>query len=659
MPPKQTPTDADYFKCSKDKFFVCKLNLLMSTMNQSPSVLYQKNRFVLYSGIAVVVLIVAIVALLAMTYLYRLTEERTVSTTKFLASSMNLTFEGLIDNIDVVLQASGDEISRQISGGKPNVQSISNYLERQHKRLSHVAFLRATNARGDLMYGKGVLSPPNNNADREYFIRLKDEPTAGLYINKPLLGRVEKKWVWLFVRRINLQNGAFGGVVIAGINIDEIENILAQISIGSSNSIAFRDEDYGLIARNESVNTIPIEIGSKQLSTPFTEALKNNALQGSYISGVTSIDGINRTHFYLRNTKYRFTTNVGISRDDSLSVWRKQAWTVAGLTLVFFFAVIAYVRLNLRSEKALLESEEHFRLLYDTTIDGVLITAPDGRVLGANPSACKMFQRTEQEILQVGRAGLVDTSDPRLAIALEERKRTGKFMGELTMLRKDGTKFIGEISTSVFFDRDGNAKTSMVIRDITQRILLEEQISNLASFDYLTKLPNRRLLEDRLGQGMAASKRSGCYGAILFLDLDNFKPLNDKHGHAIGDLLLIEVARRISSCIRETDTAARFGGDEFVVMLPELEKDKANSIAQVSIVAEKIRVTLAEPYLLTLQNGVNTKCSIEHHCTSSIGAVLFYDHETSIEDIFMWADKAMYEAKVHGRNQIQFYEQSV
>jgi diguanylate cyclase (GGDEF)-like protein len=155
---------------------------------------------------------------------------------------------------------------------------------------------------------------------------------------------------------------------------------------------------------------------------------------------------------------------------------------------------------------------------------------------------------------------------------------------------------------------------------------------------------------------MLASKRSNHYGALMFMDLDNFKPLNDRYGHGVGDLLLIEVAQRISSCVRETDSVARFGGDEFVVMLSELEEDKTESFAQARIVAEKIRISLAEPYFLTTQIEGQVERKVEHHCTSSIGVVLFTGQESSMDDIFKWSDFAMYQAKQDGRNLIRFYD---
>ena len=187
-----------------------------------------------------------------------------------------------------------------------------------------------------------------------------------------------------------------------------------------------------------------------------------------------------------------------------------------------------------------------------------------------------------------------------------------------------------------------------------RKLFLSDTERKLAFYDPLTQLPNRRMLKERLALAMAASKRSGQYGAVMFLDLDNFKPLNDLHGHEVGDLLLIEVANRLKRGMREIDTVARFGGDEFVMILGELGANKASARVQAGIVAEKIRVLLAEPYLLTVQEQGKAKTVIEHHCTSSIGVALFFNHEVS--DIIKWADLAMYQAKEAGRNVVKFYD---
>ena len=190
--------------------------------------------------------------------------------------------------------------------------------------------------------------------------------------------------------------------------------------------------------------------------------------------------------------------------------------------------------------------------------------------------------------------------------------------------------------------------------DITERKQMEDQVHQLAFYDPLTKLPNRRLLDDRLIQAMAASKRNVCYGALLVLDLDNFKPLNDTYGHPVGDLLLIEVARRLMSCVREIDTVARFGGDEFVVLLSNLAGEIAQSAALAGIIAEKIRAGLSAPYQLQIGGNGDAHATVEHRCTASIGATLFVGHEVTQHDIFKWADAAMYQAKEAGRNSVRF-----
>jgi diguanylate cyclase (GGDEF)-like protein len=205
-------------------------------------------------------------------------------------------------------------------------------------------------------------------------------------------------------------------------------------------------------------------------------------------------------------------------------------------------------------------------------------------------------------------------------------------------------------------DTGNQAKRCIVLaRDVTERKQMQDQVHHLAFNDHLTKLPNRRLFDDRLSQALAASKRSGLFGALMFLDLDNFKPLNDRYGHAAGDLLLAQVARRLTGVVRETDTVARLGGDEFVVLLSELLADEDHSTGLASVVAEKVRLALAEPYQLSVTQPGDPVTAIEHCCSVSIGVVLFVNHLSSQTDLLKWADAAMYQAKDAGRNAVRFH----
>ncbi len=228
---------------------------------------------------------------------------------------------------------------------------------------------------------------------------------------------------------------------------------------------------------------------------------------------------------------------------------------------------------------------------------------------------------------------------------------------EASVVYADGTRHNVIFHKATFSGVDGQVAGQIgVLLDITERKVAEDKIKYLAFYDHLTGLPNRRLFNDRLQQAMAASKRNGQFGALMFLDLDNFKPLNDRHGHAVGDLLLIEAATRLKASVREMDTVARFGGDEFVVMLAEIGTSPDASAKQARLIGEKVRAALSEPYQLTVKSEEKSDTTIVHRCTVSIGAALFLDHESNRGDILKRADTAMYQAKTDGRNRVAIHE---
>lgn len=230
---------------------------------------------------------------------------------------------------------------------------------------------------------------------------------------------------------------------------------------------------------------------------------------------------------------------------------------------------------------------------------------------------------------------------------------------ELAYQSDEKTKRAAELviaNIELAHETEEKAKRAEELTEVMERA---ESVREMAFYDVLTNLPNRRMLNDRLTQAMLAGKRSGYYSALLFLDLDNFKTLNDEYGHEVGDLLLIETANRLKRCVREIDTVARIGGDEFVVLLSELNIDEAGSKSHARIIAEKIHTSLSETYLLNLNNEGEADSTIEHRCTVSIGVVMFINHEVSQASILKHADSAMYKAKEAGRNQIRFFEQKV
>ena len=279
-----------------------------------------------------------------------------------------------------------------------------------------------------------------------------------------------------------------------------------------------------------------------------------------------------------------------------------------------------------------------------------------------NPAALAMLGFTEAEVLGQDQHALLHqhrqdgTSYPAEECPIGMTMKDGRVrhVEDEWFWRKDGSGFPVSLTITPVLENDARVGVVVVFQDVTERRANEAAITDLAFNDQLTHLPNRRLFLDRLAQAMVASQRSAHFGALMFIDLDNFKPLNDEHGHALGDELLVAAANRLKSCVREADTVARFGGDEFVVMLGELSADRTQSMSQAEFVAEKIRDSLSEPYLLTGHSEEGNRSTIEHCCTASIGVTLFIDHKASAEELLKSADVAMYQAKESGRNSVQF-----
>jgi diguanylate cyclase (GGDEF)-like protein/PAS domain S-box-containing protein len=306
--------------------------------------------------------------------------------------------------------------------------------------------------------------------------------------------------------------------------------------------------------------------------------------------------------------------------------------------------------------QALHDSEALYRLLTEDTQDVIWKADAGLRITYISPADERLRGFRADEVIGQHVFGMFTPEGVaavrQIASSARDTASTGSgFLSiELQHRCKDGSLLWGEVQAKP----DRNAHGEIVgyhgiTREITQRKLLEAQVQRLAFHDALTHLCNRRLLVDRLSQAMASARRTRRHAALLFLDLDNFKSLNDLHGHAAGDLLLVEVGRRLKACVREVDTVARFGGDEFVLLLCDLALQPDEAMLQAAGVAEKVRLSLAAPYLL--QAGQ----AIEHHCTASIGVALFQGGQASESVLIDHADAAMYRAKDEGHNRVRFH----
>ena len=323
---------------------------------------------------------------------------------------------------------------------------------------------------------------------------------------------------------------------------------------------------------------------------------------------------------------------------------------VGGQAAVVFLALDITKRKQ--AESALRESELRFRSLLrnipSISVQGYL---QDGTTSYWNQASEQLYGYTAEEAIGANLLDLIIPPPMRddVRAQLQHMFATGEVIpaGELQLQRKDGTP-VHVFSSHAYIQVPGHPPEMFCIDiDISGRKAAEDEARYLAFYDALTQLPNRRLLVDRLQQVLVNGARSGLTTAVLFVDLDNFKTLNDTRGHEVGDLLLKDVAQRLRSCVREQDTVARLGGDEFVVVLQNLSSDAPEAAAQARTLGELILAQLRQPYELA---------GHEHHFTASIGVTLLNHQRDSVDEVLKQADMAMYRAKDAGRNTLRFFD---
>jgi diguanylate cyclase (GGDEF)-like protein/PAS domain S-box-containing protein len=464
-----------------------------------------------------------------------------------------------------------------------------------------------------------------------------DGSTAGSHQDALLISRALQKAILSSANFSSIATDAKGVIQIFNVGA---EHMLGYLSADVVNKITPADisDPQEVIAR------------ARALSAEFETAIAPGfeALVFKASRGIEDIYELT----YIRNDGSRFPAVV------SVTPLRDEQDTIIGYLLI---GTDNTVRKQFEAEKELLgqrlrDQQFYTRSLLEANIDALMTTDPSGIITDVNKQMELLTSCTRDEL--IGAPFKNYFTDPGRAedaikLALVKKKVTNY---ELTARDREGKETVVSYNATTFYDRERRLQgVFAAARDITERKLAEKKILDLALHDALTHLPNRLLLVERLGLTMAANRRKACYSSLMFMDLDNFKPINDNYGHFVGDLLLIEVAHRIKSCLRAIDLVSRFGGDEFVVILSEVGVNKIDSTAQSSTVAEKLRALLDEPYVLSFQPAGHPPMTVEHHCTASIGVVVFKDQEGSQDDILKWADAAMYQAKEAGGNLIRYH----
>lgn len=299
--------------------------------------------------------------------------------------------------------------------------------------------------------------------------------------------------------------------------------------------------------------------------------------------------------------------------------------------------------------EALQKSEIKFRTIFDHAPVGIFYFNSDLIIYECNEKFCKILESSKESLININMNNL---KDKRILKAIKEtfNNTTGYYEGEYLTTISENKIWI-TLECSPLYGSDGKITGAVgIIQDRTEIQLVEERVLHLAYHDNLTALPNRLLLKDRVEQAFTQTKRHKFHAAILFLDLDNFKSINDTLGHHVGDIILKETADRLKSILRTEDTVSRIGGDEFVIVLPKLHNSLDSSIVSVNLVADKIHKALQEPYI-HIEKTLFT--------STSIGINIFSDETQTVDDLLKNADTAMYEAKNDGRGCTHFFNKEM
>ncbi len=317
--------------------------------------------------------------------------------------------------------------------------------------------------------------------------------------------------------------------------------------------------------------------------------------------------------------------------------------------VLVFLGIGGYFFYRRKIERKQAEGELRISAVAFASQNGMMITDAKGVILRVNPAFTHLTGYSSTETIGQTPALLNSGRQDRLFYQRmwESMKEKGYWKGEIWNKRKNG-QIYAEMLTITAIVAPDQTITHYVgsFSDITEDKEAEAEIHRLAYYDPLTRLPNRRLLQDRLGQAVAAAARSRLYGAVFFIDLDNFKALNDTRGHDVGDLLLVAVAQRLRAGMREGDTVARQGGDEFVLLVEDLGAEANEAATLAKQLGEKLRETIDSPFTLN---------AYEYHCRLSVGVSLFNAQDT-VEDLLKHADLALYQAKRAGRNTLRFFD---
>ena len=638
----------------------------MPTQPRSPAYLRFRRRLLTGLFLAATLAVTVVITQVRTSYVER--EQALQSQTDHYVKAMEAYVANSLQSVDLAMIGFANAIKVLPSTQNPSRAAISDLLSARAANFNVDYWLTFLDTRGNVVATSLDIDVTGQNyAERDYFkIHLDNANGNRPYIGAPVRGKYTGKKLFFVSRRVENAKGEFIGVLLAPLNVERYASVFDNSRFTADISITLFYRDGKIIAR---APLFEQSFGRDLSNSELFRHLRNGNT-GTY-KAVGIIDGLHRTYSYRVFDQFPLVMLVG-SSDAEAARQKNRSYLVAGAGLVCLlllmtaggmYSLRTYARqeereLRIRAllgesrdmEQKLRANEESMKLsalLFHNIGEAMMVTDAAGRILTVNPAFSLLSGYTEHEVigrrsyeLTAGREGVEFFA--RMTKTIRE---TGQWDGEVWHRHKDGTEYLAEIRFDTVHDDFGHPfRYVALLSDVTEKKASEERIWRQANFDTLTGLPNRRMFHERLRQEMKKSDRAKLPMAILFVDLDRFKEVNDTMGHDKGDLLLKQVAERLTASMRGTDVVARLGGDEFIALLGELRNP-----ADVTRTAKEILKQMSTPFDLDGDGAHIAEIS------SSIGIALYPQDGKDVETLMKNADQAMYGAKESGRNRFQHY----
>lgn len=558
---------------------------------------------------------------------------------------------GSVGKIDITLKEAVNDITPAMLDPHSNLNATNYILSRHLERIPESQSLRAVTERGNFRFDASGIISPINVGDRAYFLQQQNNPDAELVLSEPIFARLTHNWVFTLSRRITRPDGSFAGLVQAAINQEHFEKVLGNIDLDTGDLIGVYDLNARMIAR---LPSLPSQTGQTSHGISLQKFLQSGLREKSY-EAVSPFDGIERIMSFRRVEGLPLVIIAGRAKSNILKEWNTKAviygFSTIGLVAAFLVLLSIWQRRYRDAEamatmmsQSATEHASRLRALLDSIPDQAWIKDQYTRYTAVNQAFADIVGKHKDDILGKRACDIwPDDNIAQMNLSDQQLLQDGIAQSEeVSITLHTGEEKTIEFLRAPVLDEHGNiVGIAGVGRDISARKRNEERIRHMAEHDALTDLPNRTLLSRQLAAAVADNLGNTCPLALLFIDLDHFKNVNDSLGHEIGDHLLIEVATRLKATLSEHDIVSRQGGDEFVVLLT---RNQSESLTARQI--EGILTSFSTPF--TIQGH-------ELSITASIGVAMYPEDGTDLGTLLRHADTAMYSAKKAGRNHYRFF----